>query len=83
MKKLRLKLFLIESAVIFLIISPFLLKADDIKVKIENGPQVIYNPKNPAPPKGSLTKIVLKQEFSIGVGKFDEDRFGELLYGCR
>ncbi|HOP60897.1 MAG TPA: 6-bladed beta-propeller [Candidatus Saccharicenans sp.] len=78
MKKLRLKLFLIESAVIFLIISPFLLKADDIKVKIENGPQVIYNPKNPAPPKGSLTKIVLKQEFSIGVGKFDEDRFGEL-----
>lgn len=78
MKKLRLKLFLIEPAVIFLIFSAVLLKADDIKVRIENGLQVIYNPKKPAPPKGSLAKIVLKQEFSIGEGKFDEDRFGEL-----
>jgi len=55
-----------------------LLKADDIKIKIENGIQVVYNPKNPAPPKGSLAKIVLKREFSVGEGKFDEDRFGEL-----
>ncbi len=78
MKRLGLKVFLIESAVIFLIFSPVLLKADDIKVRIENGPQVVYNPKNPAPPKGSAAKIVLKQEVSIGVGKFDEDRFGEL-----
>jgi len=78
MKKLLLKFFLVESAVILLIFSSVFLEADDIKVRIENGPQVVYNPKNPAPPKGSAAKIVLKQELSIGVGKFDEDRFGEL-----
>ncbi len=78
MKRFLLNLFLIESAVIFLIFSPVFLEADEIKIKIENGIQVIYNPKKPSPPKGSAAKIVLKQEFSIGVGKFDEDRFGEL-----
>jgi len=78
MKKLLLKFFLIESAVILLIFSPVFLEADDIKIKVENGIQVVYNPKNPSPPKGSPAKIVLKQEFSVGEGKFDEDRFGEL-----
>ncbi len=78
MKRFLLNLFLIESAVILLIFSPVFLEADDIKIKIENGIQVVYNPKNPAPPKGSAAKIVLKQEVSIGEGKFDEDRFGEL-----
>ena len=78
MKKLLLKFFLIESAVILLIFSPVFLEADDIKIKVENGIQVVYNPKKPSPPKGSLAKIVLKQEFSVGEGKFDEDRFGEL-----
>ncbi len=78
MKRFLLNLFLIESAVIFLIFSPVFLEADEIKIKIENGIQVIYNPKKPSPPKGSAAKIVLKQEFSIGEGKFDEDRFGEL-----
>ncbi len=78
MKRFLLNLFLIEFAVILLIFSPVFLEADDIKIKIENGIQVIYNPKKPSPPKGSAAKIVLKQEFSIGVGKFEEDRFGEL-----
>ena len=78
MKRFLLNLFLIESAVILLIFSPVFLEADEIKIKIENGIQVVYNPKNPSPPKGSPAKIVLKQEFSVGEGKFDEDRFGEL-----
>ncbi|MDD8020983.1 MAG: 6-bladed beta-propeller [Acidobacteriota bacterium] len=78
MKKFVLRLFLVESAVIFLIFSSVLLKADDIKIRIENGIEVIYNPEKPVPPKGSAAKIVLRQEFSIGVGRFDEDRFGEL-----
>lgn len=68
MKRLLLKLFLIKSALILLIFSPVLLEADDIKIKIEDGIQVIYNPKNPSPPKGSAAKIVLKQEFSSGGG---------------
>lgn len=53
-------------------------KADQIKIKKANGIEVVENPKKPSPPKGALSKMILKEEFSIGEGEFDEDMFAEL-----
>ncbi|MBC8359502.1 MAG: 6-bladed beta-propeller [Candidatus Aminicenantes bacterium] len=52
--------------------------ADKIKVKTVNGVQVIENPKNPAPPKGALTKMILKEELTIGEGEADEEMFSAI-----
>jgi hypothetical protein len=38
----------------------------EIVTKTENGIQVIYNPKNPTPPEGSPSSIVLKLDLVIG-----------------
>ena len=54
------------------------LKAQKIKIKTENGIPVVYNPKKPAPPKGVLTKLVLKEDFSIGEGEQEEEMFSEM-----
>jgi len=53
-------------------------QADQIKIKTIDGVQVIENPKKPAPPEGMMSKMNLKEEFSIGEGEFDEDMFAEL-----
>ncbi|NQT80602.1 MAG: 6-bladed beta-propeller [Candidatus Aminicenantes bacterium] len=52
--------------------------ADKIKVKTVNGVQVIENPKNPAPPKGALTKMILKEELTIGEGEAEEEMFSAI-----
>ena len=38
----------------------------EIKVKHQNGVTIVYNPKNPVPPKGSPSNIVLKPDLVIG-----------------
>jgi len=43
-----------------------LIYSDEVKIKIENGVTVIYNPKNPAPPLGTPTKLKLEEELTIG-----------------
>jgi len=53
-------------------------QADQVKVKTVDGVQVIENSKRPAPPEGTLSKMTLKAEFSIGEGEFDEDMFADL-----
>ncbi len=53
-------------------------KADQAKIKTVSGVQVIENPKKLTPPEGTLSKMTLKEEFSIGEGEFDEDMFAEL-----
>lgn len=53
-------------------------KADQIKIKTSNGVEVVENPKKPAPPKGTLSKMTLKEDFSLGEGESEEEMFGEL-----
>ncbi|UCE21442.1 MAG: 6-bladed beta-propeller [Candidatus Aminicenantes bacterium] len=52
--------------------------ADQVKEKTVNGVQVIENPKKPVPPEGVMSKMTLREEFSIGEGEFDEDMFADL-----
>lgn len=40
--------------------------ADKIKINVEKGIPVVYNPKNPAPPPDVKTKLILKEELCIG-----------------
>ena len=50
-----------------------MLRAQDVKIKIENGVQVVYNPKNPAPPPGTPQKILLREDLCIGEEEGVED----------
>jgi hypothetical protein len=52
--------------------------ADKIEVKTIDGVQVVFNPKNPAPPKGTPAKLALKEEFSLGEGNKEEEIFSEI-----
>jgi hypothetical protein len=53
-------------------------KADQIKIKTANGIEVVENPKKPAPPKGTLSKMSLQEDFSLGEGESEEEMFAEL-----
>jgi hypothetical protein len=60
-----LKLLFLINSICFLNYSVFL-AGQEIVTKTENGIQVIYNPKNPVPPEGSPSSIVLKLDLVIG-----------------
>jgi len=60
-----LKLLFIIISICFLNYSAFSVE-QEIVTKTENGVQVIYNPKNPVPPKGSPSCIALKPDLVIG-----------------
>jgi len=60
-----LKLLFLINSICFLNYSVFL-AGQEIVTKTENGIQVIYNPKNPVPPAGSPSSIVLKPDLVIG-----------------
>jgi len=72
------KLFSVFLAFLLVFFISIQVKADQIKIKTADGVQVIENPKKPAPPEGTQSKIILKEEFSIGEGEYDEDMFAEL-----
>lgn len=64
-----------KSSPLFLIVSIFVLcflsSADhpfsqDVKIELQNGVTIVSNPKNPAPPEGGPTSMVLKQDLIIG-----------------
>jgi hypothetical protein len=61
---------------IFLIFSA--VNAQEIKIKTVDGVQVVINPKNPAPPEGTPTKMVLKEDFSIGEEDQEEEIFSQM-----
>lgn len=61
---------------VFLIFYP--VHAEKIKIKTVDGVQVIENPKKPDPPKGTLTKLILKEDFNIGEGETEEQMFSEM-----
>ena len=71
---------LCSSSLIFLLVFfiSVQVKADQIKIKTANGIEVVKNPKKPAPPKGTLIKMILKEDLSLGEGESEEEMFGEL-----
>jgi len=73
MKKILPTLNLFVAVFIFSFISYSLLQADDVKIKIENGIQVVYNPKNPSPPPGTPKQIMLREDLCIGDEEGIED----------
>lgn len=50
-----------------------------IKIQKEDGVKVVYNPKDPDPPAGSATQLILEEEFTLGQGT-DESTFAQLAY---
>ena len=67
---------------VFIIIFSFIclcfLHAQKIKVKTEDGIQVVYNPKQPAPPPGTPKKLILTPEFTIGEEEVGDYMFAEI-----
>lgn len=59
------RIILIGMAVVFLAGNG--LRAQEIKIKTENGIPVVYNPKEPVPLKGQPSKLTLKPDFTIGL----------------
>src|SRR4030043_7998 len=49
-----------------LIFPGFCVLGEDVKIRVEDGVTVVYNPKSPAPLPGTKTKLVLKEDFAIG-----------------
>ena len=67
------KLPLIIITVVYVFISLSLLQAQDVKIRTENGIQVVYNPKNPVPLPGTPKEILLRQDLCIGDEEGVED----------
>ena len=66
MKKFRsFKIFSLVFLISFIIIVP-LSNAQKIRIKTEKDIPVVYNPKKPAPPPGSKSKLILEEELCIG-----------------
>lgn len=67
---------------VFIIIFSFIclsfLHAQKIKVKTEDGVQVVYNPKQPAPPPGTPKKLILTPELIIGEEEAGDFVFAEI-----
>jgi hypothetical protein len=72
------KLFSVFLAFLLVFFLSIQVRAEQIKIKTVDGIHVIENPKKPAPPEGVKSKMILKEELSIGEGEFDEDMFAEL-----
>jgi len=66
------------TAFITFFLLSYLLQAKEIKIKIENGVQVVYNPKNPAPPPGSPKSLILTEDLSIGQEEVEDFIFSEI-----
>ncbi len=54
------------------------LQAKEIKIKTENGIQVVYNPKKPAPPPGSPKSLILTEDLSIAENEVGDFIFSEI-----
>lgn len=67
-------IFLIIAFISFFVLSNSL-QAKEIKIKTENGIQVVYNPKKPAPPPGSPKSLILTEDLCIA-----EDEVGDFIF---
>jgi len=72
MRKIPLILVFFLTVFIAFFVLAYSLHAKEIKIKIENGIQVVYNPKKPAPPPGNPKSLILTEDLCIGE-KEDED----------
>jgi len=70
-------IFFMTVLIVFFVLS-FPLQAKEIKIKIENGIQVVYNPKKPAPPPGSPKSLVLTEGLCIGEEETEDFIFSEI-----
>ena len=70
---------LIITIFIFLFISPSLFRAQDVKIKTENGIQVVYNPKNPVKSLDSSFNMILKEDLVIGTKEKNTDYYFEVI----
>lgn len=70
-------IFFMTAFITFFLLS-YLIQAKEIKIKIENGVQVVYNPKNPAPPPGSPKSLILIEDLSIGKDEVEDFIFSEI-----
>ncbi len=61
-----------------LLVFAFSLQAEAQKIKTVNGVQVIINPKKPHPPKGSLSRLRLQEDFTIGASDNPDESFSEV-----
>jgi hypothetical protein len=55
----------------------------EVKIKTEDGIPVVYNPKNPAPPPGTPTKLVLEEDLTIGEKEKGSDYVFEAIRTIR
>jgi len=67
------KIIVMIAFFVFSFTSSYLLPAQDVKIKTENGVQVVYNPRNPVKIPGVPTKIQVKQDLCIGDEEGVED----------
>ena len=67
---------IIISVIVILFISQPLLQGQNVKIKTENGIQVIYNPKNPVSVPGIPTRIQVRQDLCIG----DEEGIEDFIF---
>jgi hypothetical protein len=67
-------IFFITAFIAFFVFSNSL-QAKEIKIKVENGIQVVYNPKKPAPPPGSPKSLILTEDLCIA-----EDEVGDFVF---
>jgi len=63
MKRIQRLGFWTQIVLCFLYVNAF--GGQEIKIKEENGIPVIYNPKKPAPPRGTPAKLILEEDLSI------------------
>lgn len=52
--------------------------AEQIKIKTVDGVQVVFNPKNPSPPEGAPTRLILENDFSIGGSEKEEEMISQM-----
>ncbi len=70
-------IYLTTAFIAFFVLSNSL-QAKEIKIKVENGVQVVYNPKNPAPPPGSPKSLILTEDLCIGEEETEDFIFSEI-----
>lgn len=78
MKRIPSLLVFFMAALITFFLLSNLVQAKEIKIKIENGVQVVYNPKNPAPPPGSPKSLILTEDLCIGEEETEDFIFSEI-----
>lgn len=79
MKKFKTPAKLFIFVFTFSFMFSYSLRAQKIKVKTENGIQVVYNPKNPAPPPGTPERIILREDLKIGGEEVEDFVFSEIM----